>query len=467
MGCVGSKLDDNEAVGLCKDRSNLISEAIRLRYDLADAHAEYLRSLRLVGESLHKFFDEQHFLSHPSPILTLPTQRKGDPMPPLSPSPAPPAPVAAGGHHLSRSNSGSHLHLDLSDSDFSDDDDGPLHSVNSSPYHQKLDPAGGGGAKTYVNYAKKVSAGPAVSYEMPPPASPEVVKVGEPSFYANPNLAQGSDYGVNPFYYPPYPTYGGMGSSFFGASSPPAAAAGPSSAAASSSAQPPPPPSPPTVSGWDFLNPFESYDNYYSAYTPSRSSKDVREEEGIPDLEDEETEVIKEAYGDQKHIAAASSSTQVEISASGKAESAAEEKAHNQAGPSGGDREVVLPPADEAQKGLQTEVAGKKLVPQSRGASEVVREIQALFLRASESCDGLSGVLEVGKRPYHRKKYGGVSSRVMSAIVPAMPLTSGSSAANGEREDDEEVAMESVGLSSTLQKLYIWERKLYAEVLVR
>ncbi|CAA7410777.1 unnamed protein product [Spirodela intermedia] len=449
MGCARSKLDDNEAVALCKDRFNLLSEAIQLRYGLADAHAEYLMSLRRVGESLHKFFDEQHFLSHPSPILTLPTQRKGDPMPPLSPIPAPQPPAAtAVGHHLSRSNSGSHLHLDPSDSDFSDDDDdGPLHSVNSSPT------GGGGGAKTYVSYAKKVSAGPVVSYEMPPPASPEVVKVGEPSFDSNPYLAQGSDYGVNPYYYPPYSTDGGMGSNFFGGSSPPPPAAGPSSAAASSSAQPPPPPSPPTVSGWDFLNPFESYNNYY-AYTPSRSSKDVREEEGIPDLEDEETEVIKEAYGDQKHIAAASSSAQVEIPSSRRAESAVEEKALNQAGPSGGDREDEPTPADEAQKGLPMEVAGKKPVPQSRAASEVAREIKVLFLRASQSCDALSGMLEVDKRPYHRK----------NAIVPTMSLTSGNSARNGEPEGNEEVVMESVSLSSTLQKLYIWERKLYEEV---
>ncbi|KAH0978137.1 hypothetical protein GBA52_027856 [Prunus armeniaca] len=76
-------------------------------------------------------------------------------------------------------------------------------------------------------------------------------------------------------------------------------------ASASTSAKPPPPPpSPPRASAWEFLNPFETYDKYYSAYTPSRDSKEVRDEEGIPDLEDEEyqQEVVKEVQRDHKHV---------------------------------------------------------------------------------------------------------------------------------------------------------------------
>ncbi|MFQ6649129.1 hypothetical protein Gotur_023321, partial [Gossypium turneri] len=64
----------------------------------------------------------------------------------------------------------------------------------------------------------------------------------------------------------------------------------------SSSKPPPPPPSPPRTSAWDFLNPFESYENYNHLYTPSRDLREVREAEGIPDLEDEnyQHEVVKE-----------------------------------------------------------------------------------------------------------------------------------------------------------------------------
>ena len=81
--------------------------------------------------------------------------------------------------------------------------------------------------------------------------------------------------------------------------------------------QPSPPrpalPSPPSpkVSAWDFLNPFDSYDSVYpSYYSHSRyrsaagsspDSKEVREREGIPDLEDEtEQEVTKEVYRNGK-----------------------------------------------------------------------------------------------------------------------------------------------------------------------
>ncbi|KAG8065766.1 hypothetical protein GUJ93_ZPchr0004g38412 [Zizania palustris] len=66
------------------------------------------------------------------------------------------------------------------------------------------------------------------------------------------------------------------------------------------------PRSPPRESSWAFLNVFENYepyDSYYyydsaaasvAAYTPSRSSREVREEEGIPDLEDDDGCVFKE-----------------------------------------------------------------------------------------------------------------------------------------------------------------------------
>ncbi|MFQ6648550.1 hypothetical protein Gotur_021296, partial [Gossypium turneri] len=70
----------------------------------------------------------------------------------------------------------------------------------------------------------------------------------------------------------------------------------------SSSKLPPPPPSPPRTSAWVFLNPFESYENYNHPYTPSSDLREVREAEGIPDLEDEnyQHEVVKEVDGDQK-----------------------------------------------------------------------------------------------------------------------------------------------------------------------
>ncbi|XP_020574148.1 uncharacterized protein LOC110020402 [Phalaenopsis equestris] len=79
MGCGGSKLEELNAVALCRDRSELLAEAIRHRYALADAHAEYADSLCSFGVALHRMLDVGAHLQG-SPVLSLPAQRKGDPL---------------------------------------------------------------------------------------------------------------------------------------------------------------------------------------------------------------------------------------------------------------------------------------------------------------------------------------------------------------------------------------------------
>lgn len=78
---------------------------------------------------------------------------------------------------------------------------------------------------------------------------------------------------------------------------------------------PPAPPSPPRVSSWDFFNVFDTYDSsgypgYYStskygygSSTGSPDSNEIREREGIPDLEDEtEQEALKEVHRVKKKL---------------------------------------------------------------------------------------------------------------------------------------------------------------------
>ncbi|XP_078445704.1 uncharacterized protein LOC144714793 [Wolffia australiana] len=439
MGCAGSKIEESEVVGLCRDRADLLLEAIRLRYDLADAHSAYIVSLQDVGEALQKFFDgDLRPRFHPSPVITLPAQRKGDPMPPLSPKPAINLPSTTA-HRLSRSHSGSHHQFDPSDSDFSEDDDGPLHSLTSSPFYQKQTPI------THVNLAKKVNAGPVTSYEMPPPPA-------SPGYgYGYGYLPQSSGYGGSPYPYPYASPYSG----FYG-SSPPAATA------ASSSKQPPPPlppPSPPQVSTWEFLNPFESYTSYYPSYAPSQNSSDLREEEGIPDLEEDETEIIKEAILDQKHVSPGSSSGHIEISSAKPADSPIlMEKAEKSASR-----------ADEAVKEVAVEeVATRKLVQHSRAAAEAVQEIKEKFIVASQSCEAISVILEVGKRPSRQIRDGGRSAKTMGPVFPSIHLTLWTCAGNEDPGDNEagNDIDDMKALSSTLHKLYIWENKLYDEVRV-
>lgn len=214
---------------------------------------------------------------------------------------------------------------------------------------------------------------------------------------------------------------------FFGSSSPPPNIPQPptvemeSMASPSSSKTPPPPPSPPRTSTWDFLNPFESYnDNYYVPYTPSRSSKEVREEEGIPDLEDEEHEVVKEAYGDQKSMASASAAPgeypakAAKVAAKEDSISDVEEGLRRTSksgeGTSDGssvneihvvEKNVV---ADDVQRPEeQRNVAAVPPPRRYHDVSEVVQEIKTQFDRASESANEVSKMLEVGKLPYNQK----------------------------------------------------------------
>ncbi|KAL0391749.1 UNVERIFIED_CONTAM: protein ALTERED PHOSPHATE STARVATION RESPONSE 1 [Sesamum radiatum] len=59
MGCSGSKAEDLPLVIRCRQRRELILAAARHRYDLAAAHVSYFRSLKHVGDALRKFVDEE------------------------------------------------------------------------------------------------------------------------------------------------------------------------------------------------------------------------------------------------------------------------------------------------------------------------------------------------------------------------------------------------------------------------
>ncbi|KAL0323330.1 UNVERIFIED_CONTAM: L-ascorbate peroxidase S, chloroplastic/mitochondrial [Sesamum angustifolium] len=59
MGCSGSKAEDLPLVTRCRQRRELILAAARHRYDLAAAHVSYFRSLKHVGDALRKFVDEE------------------------------------------------------------------------------------------------------------------------------------------------------------------------------------------------------------------------------------------------------------------------------------------------------------------------------------------------------------------------------------------------------------------------
>ncbi|XP_041002928.1 protein ALTERED PHOSPHATE STARVATION RESPONSE 1 [Juglans microcarpa x Juglans regia] len=68
MGCTNSKTKKSEALRLCTERRRLIKQAIDSRYSLAAAHLSYLQSLRNIGIALRQYA-EAEILIEPS-LLT-------------------------------------------------------------------------------------------------------------------------------------------------------------------------------------------------------------------------------------------------------------------------------------------------------------------------------------------------------------------------------------------------------------
>ncbi|XP_073313815.1 uncharacterized protein [Primulina huaijiensis] len=506
MGCATSKLDDLPAVALCRERCAFLDEALRIRFALADAHAAYLQSLKAVGLSLHTFFIQDLDASAhglPSPVLNLPQQRKGDPHGYSSSS-------SENIHHLhshSHSDSGSHLHFH-SDSDEEEADSLHNNQVSSPvrnqqsyagymPAYGNLNfnfpgaAAGGGGGFMHINYMKN-QATPSVVYTQRP-MTPKTWQMDEPSVSAssyypypsyqddinrNPNSSSYTNYSG----YTSYPNYGAGGGGFYGGSSAaPAPYVGGFSSQPAASSSSKAPPSPPRSSGWDFLNPFDGFEKFYPATTSSRDSRDVREEEGIPDLEDEEDEVVKEVHGHQKFVDSGRSSYSKPGVSEADVQEANEAQLQYRSRPK---VEMETDPVEYEVHMVDKKVVGADDRSKDQGSTsgfnprgglkgdlEVVREIQLQFERASESGSELSKFLEVGKLPYKRRHgVNHVSSKMLHLpVVSLRPSTSKGSEMNMSDPaylDSHQELETSRNLSSTLHKLFLWEKKLYEEVKV-
>lgn len=256
MGCSGSKAyDELPLVVRCRERRELIRAARNHRYALAAAHVSYLRSLKDVGDALRKFADEELItasfspsLSSPSLILPRASKIENE--------------KADKSWHLrddeEEEEEESHLHI----SDSSSDDDG-----DPQPSYHSNNPD--------VYYLKK-SAPAMIRVFQEPPA------YGYLDSYWKSQAGYGGDFG-----YFPMGTAVGMGNS------------------PGVKVRTPPPPSPKS-SAWDFLNPFDMFDDGYAGYYSigeygngsNLTSPDLsraRKKEGIPDLE-EETEHYVSKY---------------------------------------------------------------------------------------------------------------------------------------------------------------------------
>ncbi|WOL01530.1 hypothetical protein Cni_G10247 [Canna indica] len=513
MGCGISKADQSELLALCRERVELIRTARDGRYALAAAHAAYFRALAAVGDALQRFVQEELVLasSRPgSPILVLPTgEGKGKPRSGRdSASAAAAASTSSSATPLSHSLSPEDSHLPLS----------PGSESEASP------PGGGGPGSVAGGKANSGAGGGVVAEQSSSPRqnfwppSPNSYSMRSTSaiptmIYQDPFAPPWSNSSYNDYEYGFYPPYGvSIGSPPRGRQD----TAGPSVPAAAPGT--PPPPQHPGTSSWDFLDPFISYEEFLPDYyegkygvSSSVSSPDlseVRKREGIPDLEDEaqveqmkapKNEKVQDNYSGVKDQMVGGSNRVSkrefgqneekvgDIGSAEKRSSSAGSKGRSSGEDEGSSRnkkgvtfEDVSYATEEngpsRDKSLSSHSDVQPLFAQrTRDVMEVVQEIKENFVSAAGCGEEVSRLLELDKLPYKSRSRMNrvVSSRIFGSISLPWLVRSHSlkwsQRSNVSRRRKPSTAnnhttTRSSSLSSTLEKLYLWEKKLFKEV---
>ncbi|MBA0844361.1 hypothetical protein Goarm_001461 [Gossypium armourianum] len=435
MGCSTSKLDDEEAVQLCKDRKNFIKQAVEQRTRFATGHLAYIQSLKRVSAALRDYVegDECHDFLLDSFIT-----------PPFTP--------------VKKGSPG-------------------FISIQSNPK-----------STLKVSYLRS-GGNPAVAVEERP-QSPETVRVQAYS----PVHHYGMD-GIFAMQSSP------MNNSSFFTYSP--------------NNRPNIHPPSPQSSQWDFFwNPFSSLDYY--GY-PNRSSLDqavmdddvrglrqVREEEGIPDLEEDETEHEEsesKVNSVEEKAKIHTNYNREEVTVEDVDEDDEDEEEIDMAETEHDVKDVqpqrkVSVEVVRSQTAGQVEVSNKETVVGSSEAkeetpgftvyvnrrptsmAEVINDLDAQFMVACDAASEVSGMLEAS-----RAQYSSTSNELtgMKMLNPVALLRSASSRSSSSRflmnssssreagyESSSSVSEESCMFhgshQSTLDRLYAWEKKLYEEV---
>lgn len=442
MGCSTSKLDDEEAVQLCKDRKKFIKQAVEHRMKFASGHIAYIQAMKRVSAALREYIDgdePREFLldSFSTPDFT----------------------------PIEKTNPG---FISISPNSFSVT---PVKSETKSSYKINYFRSGGNGS---------------VSVEERPPHSPETHRVesyspihhfGMDSMFAMQSSPMRSSF----FQYSPNnrPNY--------------------------------PPPSPQT-SQWDFFwNPFSSLDYY--GY-PTRGSLDqamlddendglqqVREEEGIPELEEEtEYEDIDERMSkreengkpdmnfDRERVVVedvddSDSDSDVET------EEGHETEEHTDESPPKEHETIEVAKAQNIRQLSKRETAvadgeSKEETPgftvyvnrRPTSMAEVIKDLEDQFTSACNAAGQVSSILEASKAQYSPSSndamkilnpvalFRSASSRSSSSRFLVSASTSRDEGYESSSDLSEESCMFSGSHQSTLDRLYAWEKKLYNEV---
>lgn len=513
MGCVSSKLEDAKLVALCRKRRDLIRDAVHHRYALASSHAAYFRSLCAIGDALERFVEEDLSFatsSSPSvdssPVLTIPSSegKVG-----TTRSKAGGSTPGSSFSHLHEQDEDSHLHFSSDEDDVDEDHGGGMPGIYKS-YSPPTRFEGVGNSNVYyysnnnnnnhnngsinMNYMRHSSETPNTVYQNPYPTQYETYGHGDEG--GGGYFGGASSSNANGGWYPTYNNY-------YNYPPPPAIPA------PTASPPPTPPPPPPGGSSWDFLDPFRTYEQVYSSYPigsfrSSANSSEVREKEGIPDLEDEtEHNAVNEpdigkTDGSRISVGKATSSSQdkcvLEESMENERHSIGSSPGCIESGSSddgcilkgdGEDDEVVKKRGVtfEIDTSLETEksepnIATALSTQGARDVREVIKEIQEQFIEASAFGEDVSVLLEVGKMRHRTRKtiFRVLSYRILDNL--SMKASRGEShqtfkhprvsaarkVKTRHRDYNRSGNMKFNGLSATLDKLYVWEKKLFREV---
>ncbi|RLM61084.1 uncharacterized protein C2845_PM14G21370 [Panicum miliaceum] len=513
-------------VALCRGRSALLAEAIARRYALANAHRAYAGSLSATGAALHDFLRAVQDATPPPAgpgAGAGDASRNGedaDAVPPAAtvPPPVPASPDASEEEEDYVDDGGDMLSPSPEDED-EDEASGDGGGIAKSPSDDEA-------AEAETPLPRPVSPAPRPPQPAPQPLQmvPPYVSAYPPPYDPGYPPQFGSGHPPPPYSYGPVPgpaygygggygaDMGGYGQSFYNynisyaQSQPPPpyvaieqhsqatdatvqyyhyqGEATPSShshyggynsypypypqgggltpAAAASSwqlAAPVPTPSPPRVSAWDFLDPFQAAESYNqdhpaaapAIHDPSLSSDDIGEDEDIPEMEDEESGVVvREAHAGEECTCKSDGNSSCEEE---------EAEGHIEFRSSDAISSIVDGVESVVEEQLNDPgVAEPPAVPEKTYSSdvEVVQEIKLQFDSASKSAADVGKMLEVDKMPYNQKNPG--------LKVPSMMICGQPSKGKAIMQFEEEKAMECGNLSSSLQKLYIWEKKLLKEV---
>ncbi|XP_011015528.1 PREDICTED: uncharacterized protein LOC105122534 [Populus euphratica] len=454
MGCTTSKLDEEEAVQLCKDRKRYIKQAVEQRTRFASGHLAYIQSLKRVLAALRDYVEgdepREFFLDS---FIT----------PPFTP--------------VKKTSPG---------------------FISFSPKSFSAAPIQSGPTSTLkVNYLRS-GGNQSVSVEERP-QSPETFRVES---------------------YSPMHHYGADG--FFAMQSSPMYS---SFFSYSPNNRPSIPPPSPQTSQWDgFWNPFSSLDYY--GY-PNRSSLDqmgmdddmrglrqVREEEGIPDLEDEteqeDSDNKANLAGERAKVVSNYPREEVlvedvdedEDEDDDETDSDCEcecESEHEVNGPQSGlqTQGSVKIELSRSQNSGQVEVHNQEMAVGNGEAAkvetpgftvyvnrrptnmaEVIKDLEDQFTVICNSAKVVSDLLESSRAQYSSTSNELTAMKMLNPVALIRSASSRSSSSrfminsSSSKDEDcdsssdfsEESCMLSGSHQSTLDRLYAWEKKLYQEV---